>query len=57
MPMAMQAGYEPAVQAMAAALGEEAFAAAWAEGQILSIEQAVALALSVHPDPELRTPD
>jgi hypothetical protein len=36
MPMAMQAGYEPAVQAMAAALGEEAFAAAWAEGQILT---------------------
>jgi predicted ATPase/transcriptional regulator with XRE-family HTH domain len=57
LPMAMQAGHEPAVHAIRAALGEQVFAAAWAEGQILSIEQAVALALSVHPDPELRTPD
>jgi hypothetical protein len=28
-------------------LGEEAFAAAWAEGQAMSLEQAMTLALSV----------
>jgi hypothetical protein len=40
-----QAGHEQAVRAMRAALGEEAFAAAWAEGRALSPEDAVALAL------------
>lgn len=34
-----------AVQAMRAALGAEAFAAAWSEGRALSLEQAIALAL------------
>ena len=38
-------GHDQAVQAMRAALGEEAFAAAWAEGQALPLEEAVALAL------------
>ena len=40
-----QAGHDQAVQAMRAALGDEALAAAWASGQALSLEEAVALAL------------
>jgi tetratricopeptide (TPR) repeat protein len=35
-----------AMQAMRAALGEEAFATAWADGRALSVEEAVALVLS-----------
>ena len=38
-------GHERAVQAMRATLGEAAFAAAWAAGQTLPLEEAVALAL------------
>jgi hypothetical protein len=34
---------------MHAALGEEAFAAAWAEGRALSLDEAIALALKVDP--------
>jgi hypothetical protein len=45
----LHAGHEQAVQAMRAALGEAACAAAWAEGQALSLEEAVALALE-NPD-------
>jgi tetratricopeptide (TPR) repeat protein len=37
--------YEPVLTALQADLGDAAFAAAWAEGQALSVEQAVAYAL------------
>jgi hypothetical protein len=40
-----RAGHEQAVQTARAALGEPAFAAAWAEGRALSLEQVVALVL------------
>ena len=40
-----QTGHDQAVQAMQAALGDEALAAAWASGRALSLEEAVALAL------------
>jgi hypothetical protein len=40
-----RAGHDRAVQAMRAALGEDAFTVAWAEGQALTLEQASALAL------------
>jgi hypothetical protein len=40
-----RAGYDQALQAMLTALGEEAFAAAWAVGRALPLEQAIALAL------------
>jgi tetratricopeptide (TPR) repeat protein len=40
-----RAGHDQALQAMRAALGVEAFAAAWAEGRALSLDEAVALAL------------
>jgi hypothetical protein len=39
------AGHEQVVRAMRAALGEEAFAAAWAEGRVLPLDEAVTLAL------------
>jgi hypothetical protein len=42
----LHAGHERAVQAMRAALGEEPFAAAWAEGRVLSQEEAVTLAFA-----------
>ncbi len=47
MPLAPaeRSDYDWAVGAMRAALGEEAFAAAWAEGRALPLEEAVALAL------------
>jgi tetratricopeptide (TPR) repeat protein len=40
-----RAGHDQAVQAMRVALGEEAFAAAWAAGRALSMEEAIELAL------------
>jgi non-specific serine/threonine protein kinase len=41
----LHSGHEQAVGAMRAALGEAAFAAAWAEGRALPLDEAVALAL------------
>jgi predicted ATPase/transcriptional regulator with XRE-family HTH domain len=38
------AGHDQAVRAMRTALGEDAFAAVWAEGRALPLEQAIALA-------------
>jgi hypothetical protein len=40
-----RASHDQAVQAMRAALGDAAFAGAWAEGHALSLDEAVALAL------------
>jgi hypothetical protein len=42
---ATRSDQDQALRALRAALGEEGFAAAWAEGQALSLEEAVALAL------------
>jgi hypothetical protein len=42
---AARATYERAIALARARLGEEAFAAAWAEGRALSLEQALAEAL------------
>jgi hypothetical protein len=38
--------YDRCVTAAREALGEEAFAAAWAEGRVMPMEQAIAIALS-----------
>jgi predicted ATPase/transcriptional regulator with XRE-family HTH domain/Tfp pilus assembly protein PilF len=46
----LRAGHDAAVQAMRAALGEEGFTAAWAAGQALPLEEAIALALGGHID-------
>jgi hypothetical protein len=43
-----RADHTRAVQAMRAALGEAAFAAAWVEGRALPLEAAIALALESH---------
>jgi hypothetical protein len=45
LPPDERAGHDQAVHAMRAALGEETFAATWAAGQALPLEQAIALAL------------
>jgi tetratricopeptide (TPR) repeat protein len=45
LPPEQQAVHDRAVQAMRAALGEDAFAAAWAEGRALPLEEVIALAL------------
>jgi hypothetical protein len=42
-------GHDQAVQAMRAALGEEAFAATWAEGHSLPLDEAISLALEGTP--------
>ena len=44
-PVAVAEEYERTVAEGRAALGETAFAAAWAEGRAMSLEQAVAYAL------------
>src|SRR5690606_31300556 len=38
------------IEALKADLGEEAFAAAWAEGQAMTLDEAVALALQQEPE-------
>ncbi len=45
LPLSERAGYERTVSDTRAALGEEAFAAAWGEGRAMTLEQAVAYAL------------
>jgi tetratricopeptide (TPR) repeat protein len=50
MPPVERAGYEGSLTAVRAALGEERFAAAWAEGQALSREQAIQYALEERPE-------
>jgi non-specific serine/threonine protein kinase len=47
LPPSYQADYAPYLEAARAALGTEAFAAAWAEGRALALEQAIALAMSL----------
>jgi hypothetical protein len=44
-PLAEREEYERAVRGAHAALGEAAFAAAWAEGRAMSLEQAMGAAL------------
>jgi ATP/maltotriose-dependent transcriptional regulator MalT len=53
LPSSYQADYIPYLKAAAAALGPEAFAAAWAAGRALTLEQAIALAMSL---PAVATP-
>jgi hypothetical protein len=50
LPPARRTEYEREVAAVRAALGEEAFAAAWAEGRAMSPEQAVQYALDERAD-------
>jgi hypothetical protein len=45
LPGDQRAGHAEAVEAMRVALGAEAYAAAWAEGRALPLDEAVALAL------------
>jgi hypothetical protein len=45
-----QADYEHNLVAVRVALGEDEFAAAWAEGQAMTIEQATAYALALSGD-------
>jgi predicted ATPase/DNA-binding SARP family transcriptional activator/uncharacterized protein HemY len=45
LPVAVPAEYEHAVSSAHAALGEEGFAAAWAQGRVMSLHQATAYAL------------
>jgi non-specific serine/threonine protein kinase len=51
MPLALpgQQGQAPDIEAVRAALGEEAFAAAWEQGRSMSLEQAIAYALEETP--------
>jgi hypothetical protein len=46
-PPPPEQGHDWAVQAMRVALGEEAFAVAWAAGRAMPTEEAVALALNM----------
>jgi tetratricopeptide (TPR) repeat protein len=46
-PITSQAEFERHVATVRAALGEEAFAAAWAKGQAMPLEQAIAEALAI----------
>jgi predicted ATPase/DNA-binding SARP family transcriptional activator len=52
-----RADYEPHVAATRAGLGEEAFAAAWAEGQGMTLEQAVAYVTQEEAWPQLPCED
>jgi len=52
----VRAEYETFVATQRAALGEEAFAAAWAEGRAMSWQEAVAYALGEEEAPETPTP-
>jgi hypothetical protein len=45
----LRGGHERVVQAMRTALGEAAFASAWAEGRSLPLEEAIALAVADEP--------
>jgi non-specific serine/threonine protein kinase len=58
-PMLMvRAVHDDAVAAARAGLGDEAFAAAWAEGRAMTLQQAVAYGLAVvGPDSPARPPD
>jgi hypothetical protein len=47
LPPVMRAEYERNVAAARAQLGEEAFAAAWAAGRAMTVEQAIAYALDM----------
>jgi hypothetical protein len=49
-PLAHPAERAKAVAAARAALGEEAFAGAWAEGQAMTVEQAITCALGENGD-------
>jgi len=49
---ALRREYDRTVASLRDQLGEAAFAAAWREGQALTVEQAVALAMSDDHDPE-----
>jgi predicted ATPase/Tfp pilus assembly protein PilF len=49
LPPEQRAGHGQAMQAMRAALGEEAFAATWAEGRAMALHEAIALALEGAP--------
>ena len=46
MPPVERAGYDLSVAEVCTALGEAAFAAAWAEGRAMAMEQAAEYALS-----------
>jgi hypothetical protein len=46
LPPSARATYDRAVAAVREALGADAFAAAWAEGQALPLEEAIAEALT-----------
>jgi hypothetical protein len=50
LPVASAEEFERTVSDARGALGEEAFAAAWAEGRAMSLEQAIAFALEELPD-------
>jgi hypothetical protein len=54
LPPSQRAGCEDALGAARGRLGDAAFAAAWADGRTLTIEQAVAEAISPAPDPSCR---
>jgi hypothetical protein len=50
LPPVVQSGHDRAVTAVRASLGENAFAAAWAEGQSMTAEEAVAYAIRANSE-------